>query len=552
VTAAAAELRIGFGWSVSRELNLLAQNRLVRAPTRGVHRIERNLALLAPLGVATRYAEPVLPASPRDRPPADRALKARRGTGPLVVMHPGTSNFASFKRWDTGRYAHVADELVDRRGADVLVTYGPDDRHLAQDVVARMRQPGLLAPATQNVQQLTHLLSRADLFIGSDTGPMHIASALGVPLVALFGPKDPVQTGPYCSRSIVVTGRADCRPCNKRRCSHVRCMTSISADSVLGAALEVLDGGGERRAREGPIKKAFAADFQFGEWRGQITTCYSAPEFYRRVCDPEGLVEGPDAREVCASSGRRTASVPGRAAGLAARLVARFHRPLRRLDRRLGDLLENARARKSWDASLRLERDAVPVPFPVCYMERGAGWGKEQLLVCEELPGATTLAGLLSQEGEGRWAGAGPRERGALIEAVAGLVRALHRAGHFHGDLRAANILVWPAQDGGPAGLCVIDLARTKWLGWAPPMLRDVFCGVDLRRFALSIKAPVSPRDAVRFFRAYCRGFVPERHRRRVLKRIITRYPLCHAHERGRAFWLAWRGHAGQGKERYP
>ncbi len=88
---------------------------------------------------------------------------------------------------------------------------------------------------------------------------MHLSSALGVPVVALFGPKDPVQTGPYCSRSIVVRGREDCAPCTRRTCSHVRCMTSITAEQVLAAALDVLDGGGECRADAGLAPAALEA-----------------------------------------------------------------------------------------------------------------------------------------------------------------------------------------------------------------------------------------------------------------------------------------------------
>jgi len=214
VRAAGAPLRIGFGRAVNREFNSLVQNRLVDVPRTGIHRIERDLALLAPLGI-------------------------------------GTSRAAAFKRWMPERYGAVADRLVAERGARVLVTWGPADRDVAAAVAGCMRTPGALAPPMEGLMRYCELLRRADLFIGSDTGPMHIASALGVPVVALFGPKDPVQTGPYCSRSIVVRGLADCAPCTRRRCSHVRCMASISADRVLRAALEVLDGGGDCRSDAG-------------------------------------------------------------------------------------------------------------------------------------------------------------------------------------------------------------------------------------------------------------------------------------------------------------
>ncbi len=244
-----AALKIGFERPVNRELNRLFQHRLVAVPREGIHRIERDLALLEPLGIRG-YADPVLAVSRRAAARMETALAVLPGEGPLVVIHPGTSEFAAFKRWLPERYAEVADALAERRGADALVSYGPADRPLAEAVV-EASDHAVLAPPTADLQELVHLLGRADLFIGGDTGPMHLASAAGTPVAALFGPKDPAQTGPFCSRSIVVEGRAECRPCTRRRCPHLRCMTSIAAEAVLEAALQVLDGGGERRAPGG-------------------------------------------------------------------------------------------------------------------------------------------------------------------------------------------------------------------------------------------------------------------------------------------------------------
>jgi lipopolysaccharide heptosyltransferase I len=259
VTAAGAPVRVGFGPAVNREFNALVQNRLVDAPRGSIHRIERDLALLAPLGIRPRYAAPVLPQSAEDRAAVDAALAGRLRGGPLVVIHPGTSAFAAFKRWVPERYAAVADGLAGRRGADVLVSYGPADRDVAQEVVERSKGGAALAPPTAGLLQYCELLRRTGLFIGADTGPMHLASALGVPVVALFGPKDPVQTGPYCSRSMLVRGRENCAPCTRRTCSHVRCMTSITAEQVLAAALDVLDGRGTCRADAGLAREALEA-----------------------------------------------------------------------------------------------------------------------------------------------------------------------------------------------------------------------------------------------------------------------------------------------------
>ena len=181
---------------------------------------------------------------------------------PLVIVHPGTSDFAAFKRWPTERYAELASRLVSERGASVLVTWGPGEEQLARRAAGGAVR---MAPRLTHLQQLTALLSRADLFVGSDTGPMHMASALNVPVVALFGPKDPVQTGPYRSRSEVLTAPVSCRPCRRRRCADPRCMTEMSVEQVFAAACRVLDGGGESRAQPGKAVYALRAS----GWRGK-------------------------------------------------------------------------------------------------------------------------------------------------------------------------------------------------------------------------------------------------------------------------------------------
>jgi lipopolysaccharide heptosyltransferase I len=253
VRAARAPVRIGFARPVNRELNFLFQTRRVPVPSDSVHRTERDLALLRPLGIQPRYVPAELPRPDSAVADADAILSPAPGGGPLVVMHPGTSEFAAFKRWPAERYARLADALAAERDARVVFTSGPGDRHLALQAQRAMERDALVAPSDRGLPVLAELLRRADLFVGADTGPMHIAGALGTPLVTLFGPKDPVQTGPFCSRSIVVTGRADCRPCTRRRCERRECMLSIEVDAVREAAVHVLNGGGHCRAEQDGI-----------------------------------------------------------------------------------------------------------------------------------------------------------------------------------------------------------------------------------------------------------------------------------------------------------
>lgn len=248
VAAAAARLRVGYARPVSRELNHLVQNRLVSVPKEGIHRIERHLALLGPLGISAGFA-PAEVAQAEELPEAVEGV-LQEVARPLIVIHPGTSEFASFKRWPEERYVELTNRLVLGCGAGVVVTWGPGQGESAERIVAQASGRAALCPELGGLRQLATVLARAQLFIGGDTGPMHLASALGVPVVALFGPKDPVQTGPYCSRSAVVTAEVECRPCTRRRCADARCMSDITVDSVFEAVCHVLDGGGDSRAQK--------------------------------------------------------------------------------------------------------------------------------------------------------------------------------------------------------------------------------------------------------------------------------------------------------------
>jgi lipopolysaccharide heptosyltransferase I len=256
VRGARAETRIGFGRPVNREFNFLFQDRCVHVPSDHVHRTERDLALLAPLGITPRYVPCELPRPEGAIRQVDDILSETGYVdGPLIVMHPGTSAFAAFKRWPAERYAAVADRLIADRDARIVLTSGPTDRHLAREAADAMSGRAVLAPSDQGLAVLVELLRRTDLFVAADTGPMHIASALGIPLVTMFGPKDPVQTGPFCSRSLVVLGRSDCRPCSRRKCRRRECILSITVNQVHKASLEVLDGGGRCRAQQDGISE---------------------------------------------------------------------------------------------------------------------------------------------------------------------------------------------------------------------------------------------------------------------------------------------------------
>lgn len=521
VEAAGAKTRIGFGWRVARELNPLVQNRLVSVPLEGCHRIERNLALLAPLGIPTAYADPVLVCSEADGRDVDEFVRGRSRSGPCVVIHPGTSEFAKFKRWLPERYARVADRLVRERAADVLISYGPGDRDFARAVLEAMTEKAEMIPPLKNLPQLVRLLSYADLFIGADTGPMHLASALAVPVVALFGPKDPVQTGPYGSLSLVVTGRAACRPCSRRRCSDLRCMTSIGVEEVFEAACSVLDGGGEKRGKEGLIRKDFTHGFRLGEWRGRIVSAYSSPDFYRWLCFPEAIVESAAARPIRNGPAGQMVTVEPAVAGERGDLtVTRYARPAG-LARRLGGMLRRSRVAKALRAGLRLERAGIATPLPVCCLRKWPPQAADEFLFQEAVADAIPLRQWLTADGMKNWIALRRSERDKVVAAVAAFVRELHARNFIHGRLTDESILLCWSGDAGSVRFYLTDLEGVKRVGWLPRVLVEVLRALELRLFVRSLKVLIAEREKRLFLETYYEGFVGSISRRRLVEWIL-------------------------------
>ena len=188
---------------------------------------------------------------------AAAAASARLRTtspGPLVGVH--VSGGRAIKQWDPARFAEVARRLAQTRGATIVATGGPGDRSL----VAGLRNaiaphPIIDVAGTDDLDLLSAaaVLARLDVLITGDTGPMHLASAVGTPVVAVFGPSDPARYATAGPIDRVVRIDLPCSPCNRIRQPPARCvghtpdcLDAISADMVFDAAAAVLDSGRAR------------------------------------------------------------------------------------------------------------------------------------------------------------------------------------------------------------------------------------------------------------------------------------------------------------------
>jgi lipopolysaccharide heptosyltransferase I len=238
-----ARRRIGFAPPYTKEKAHWLLTDRVQVPVGGQLKVERNLALLGPLAVDPRGARPRL-AVPETARAAARAFRAGERAGELVALHPGVSGFGAIKQWAPERFAGVAKRLRAERGARCIVTWGPGERALAEQVVEGSDGAARLAPETRSLLELAALYEVCDAVVGGDTGPIHLAAALGVPVVGLYGPKDPAIYAPWDGlrgrAATTVWKHVHCSPCRLRQCGNVICMPAIEVGDVAAALARAL------------------------------------------------------------------------------------------------------------------------------------------------------------------------------------------------------------------------------------------------------------------------------------------------------------------------
>ena len=206
------------------------------------HAVTRYLEVLQRHGVDTTDAHPHLQLTEEEQTAAYQFLvEAGRGSERLLIgIHPG-GNWA-YKLWDAKNYAHVANALAKKLNASVLLFAGPDERELQAQVANMMEVPPILVK-TDNLRQLSALISMCDVYIGNDTGPMHIAAAVDTPVVALFGSTNHHRSGPYGDKhSVIQSGiNLGCNPCHPGKrpggCGAGSCevIAGITMEQVLEA-----------------------------------------------------------------------------------------------------------------------------------------------------------------------------------------------------------------------------------------------------------------------------------------------------------------------------
>jgi len=198
------------------------------------HAVDRYLDLPRHLGADTGTPEFRIHIAEENRRRIEHLLE-ENGINPkdrFIAVNPVA--LWETKMWDNGKFAQLCDRIVGELKLTVVFTGGPD-RETVEHIRSLMHFPSADIAGRTTLRDLAYLYERSALVVTTDSGPMHVAAAVGTPTVALFGPTDPARTGPYGAGHTVVRKDLSCSPCFLKRCGTRRCMEAISVEEVFRA-----------------------------------------------------------------------------------------------------------------------------------------------------------------------------------------------------------------------------------------------------------------------------------------------------------------------------
>lgn len=220
--ATRSPLRVGF--TEAREGSNLFYTHKIKG-SRDIHAVDRYLKIAKALGCDMedmRFPMPLIKES-------EKVKKLRQEVGSYGVIVPGA-------RWKTKRWLPESfGRTASRLGTKTIVVGGPSDSEIAGAIEKESGGRAISMAGKTDLKELISIIRNASYMISNDSGPMHIAAAFKIPVVAIFGPTNPVRTGPYGSSHKVVRSNMPCAPCYRKNCRSARCMEDISVEMVLEA-----------------------------------------------------------------------------------------------------------------------------------------------------------------------------------------------------------------------------------------------------------------------------------------------------------------------------
>ncbi len=234
-----ATYRVGFN-SEKRWRGMLYHH-VVKADPVALHAVDYHLEAVKAIGCKADHQGPRLYPSDRDQSVITQLLEKNglSSNEPFALFHPGARWW--FKSWPLGRFIELARRMKEQHGLSVVMVGGEKDMEAAERIVTACGPWARTLAGQITVLQLAALAQRAELFVGNDAGPMHIAAAVGTPVVALFGPTDPQVWRPWGIGHEVIWKQMDCSPCWRSDCQRgeLSCMRQITVDEVFDAVMRI-------------------------------------------------------------------------------------------------------------------------------------------------------------------------------------------------------------------------------------------------------------------------------------------------------------------------
>ena len=209
------------------------------------HESEYNLDMLVPLGISPKKRLPKMFLSPEERQSAEFSFSnwGIKDNDQIVVIHPGSGNSAL--NWPPEKFGLFADKLIEKKNIKIILTGSEKERELTNKVKSSVKNPVLDLTGKTTLRELACLLERSEVIVSGSTGPMHMASALGTPVVALFCPifvTGPKRWGPLGEgHETILPPVPTCKKCNPESCSYFPCMEKIEVDEVMAKVINILE-----------------------------------------------------------------------------------------------------------------------------------------------------------------------------------------------------------------------------------------------------------------------------------------------------------------------
>ncbi|MCL5062186.1 MAG: lipopolysaccharide heptosyltransferase I [Nitrospirae bacterium] len=224
--ATRAPIRIGF--KEAREGSALFYTHKIKGG-REIHAVDRYLKIASAIGCEIEgvcFPMPLIKES-------ENVKKLKKGVGDYAVIVPGAR--WKTKRWSSERFGELASML----DIKTVIVGSASDADIARAIETKSDGNALSMSGKTDIKELIFIIRGARYVITNDSGPMHIAAAFDIPVVAIFGPTNPVRTGPYGKNNIIVKSDIECAPCYKKNCKSVKCMDDVSVEEVYGAVMSI-------------------------------------------------------------------------------------------------------------------------------------------------------------------------------------------------------------------------------------------------------------------------------------------------------------------------